>query len=579
MDLSSAEAKSLRFEALHRIGVALSKEHDRDRLVESILLEAKRLCLADGGTLYLVDEPGRELDFAMIHTDSLQIAQGGSTGNPINLPSIPLFLPSDSPNANAPNRSSLPNRSNVATRAYHDRTPVHVPDAYVAGGIKGIDLSGTHAFDKRNNYRSVSLFAVPLSNSQGNVIAVLQLINATDAETGEVVPFHPELERTVIALAAQAGIALDNQALLDGQRTLLEAFIKLIAAAIDAKSPYTGDHCERVPVLAEMFTRVLCDASEGPFASFSLTEEEWRELRVAAWLHDCGKVTTPTHVMDKATKLETIFDRIALVEARFEVLKREAELDYYRKRDAGVAETEAKADRDQRLEQLSADLHFLKQANIGGEFLSPEARQRIMDIGHQKLVLDGKEQPVLDEEMLGNLTVARGTLTEAERVTINGHMVQTIRMLESLPFPKGLTRVPEYAGGHHERMDGKGYPKGIYAGDMSIPARVLAIADVFEALTAADRPYKKGKTLSESMRIMGFMKKGNHLDPVLFDEFVRSKVYLEYAHKHLAPHQIDAVDEQALLAIQPDAFTLPPREERDLRWRDFLPEYKRLLAI
>jgi hypothetical protein len=281
--------------------------------------------------------------------------------------------------------------------------------------------------------------------------------------------------------------------------------------------------------------------------------------------------------MDKATKLETIFDRIALVEARFEVLRREAELDYYRQRDAGLPEAEARHQREQLVAQLDSELAFLKQANIGGEFLSPEARQRISDIGKRTLTLGGRVQPVLDDEMLANLTIARGTLTETERVTINGHMVQTIRMLESLPFPEDLARVPEYAGGHHERMDGKGYPKGLFAGDMSIPARVLAIADVFEALTAADRPYKKGKTLSESMRIMGQMKKGNHLDPELFDEFVRSKVYLDYAHAHLAPYQIDDVDEASLLAIKAEPFVLPSKDVRDLRWLDFLPEYKRLL--
>ncbi|HEX2732845.1 MAG TPA: HD domain-containing phosphohydrolase [Polyangiaceae bacterium] len=566
-DLSSAEAKSIRFEALHRIGVALSKERDRDRLVESILLEAKHLCNADGGTLYLVDKPGRELDFAMIHSDSLKIAQGGSTGNPINLPSIPLFLSGDTPN-----------RNNVATRAYHDQVPVHVPDAYAPGVTKGIDLSGTHAFDRRNNYRSVSLLAIPLSNSQGSVIAVLQLINATDPNTGQVTPFHPELERTVIALAAQAGIALDNQALLAAHRELLDSFIKLIAAAIDAKSPYTGDHCERVPVLAEMFTRALCEVQEGPFAGFKLTDEEWRELRVAAWLHDCGKVTTPTHVMDKATKLETISDRILVVEARYEVLARDAELDYFRAISAGRPEHEASLALETTRKQLSSELTFLRGANIGGEFLSPEARARIQEIGARTIVLDGKPQPLLDQDMVKNLSIARGTLTEDERVTINGHMVQTIRMLEALPFPAELARVPEYAGGHHERMDGKGYPKGLFAGDMSIPARVLAIADVFEALTAADRPYKKGKTLSESMRIMGQMKKANHLDPELFDEFVRSKVYLKYAEAHCAKEQIDSVDEAALLAIRPEPYTLPEREIRDARRRDFLPEYKRLLG-
>ncbi len=561
-DLSSAEAKSMRFEALHRIGVALSKEKDRDKLVESILLEAKRMCLADGGTLYLVDRKSNELDFAMIHSDSLGIAQGGTTGNPIGLPSIPLF-----------DERGQANLKNVATRAYHDRAPVHIPDAYCA---QGFDLSGTHAFDRRNNYRSVSLLAIPLHNSQGKVLAVLQLINATDEESGNVIPFHPELQRTVIALAAQAGIALDNQELLEGQRKLLEAFIKLLAEAIDAKSPYTGDHCERVPVLAEMFVERLCAAKQGPFAGFELTEAEWRELRIAAWLHDCGKVTTPVHVMDKGTKLETIFDRIAMVEARFEVLKRDAEIRHLRAIADGADAATAQQSLTNEVRALNEEMEFLRQANVGGEFLEPADKERIREIARRKYIQNGQEQPLLGEELVENLCISRGTLTQEERLIINGHMVQTIRMLERLPLPDDLQRVPEYAGGHHEKMDGRGYPKGLYAGDMSIPARALAIADVFEALTASDRPYKKGKPLSVSLKIMGHMKRENHLDPDLFDEFVRSKVYLAYARRFLSEQQIDEVDEASLLAIAPEPFELPPREERMKRWEGFLPDYEAL---
>ncbi len=561
-DLSSPEAKSIRFEALHRIGVALSKEHDRDRLVESILLEAKRMCDADGGTLYLVDRPNRELDFTMIHSDSLGIAQGGSTGNPIALPSIPLF-----------DADGGPNLSNVATHAYHGGKLVHIPDAYA---VTDFDLSGTRSFDARNNYRSVSLLAIPMHNSQGSVIGVLQLINARDDETGQVVPFHPELQRTVIALAAQAGIALDNQELLQGQRTLLDAFIRLLAEAIDAKSPYTGGHCERVPVLAEMFIRSLCDAKQGPFAGFNLNEDEWRELRVGCWLHDCGKVTTPVHVMDKATKLETIFDRIEVVKARFEVLKRDAKIAYYEQLDSGVPKEQATATLSGRLSQLDDDLAFLQRSNVGGEFLSPDDQARIRAIAAQNFETGGRVEPLLDADLTENLCISRGTLTERERLVINGHMVQTVRMLERLPFPEDLKRVPEYAGGHHEKMDGTGYPKGLFAGDMSIPARVLAIADVFEALTASDRPYKSGKPLSVTLQIMGHMKRHNHLDPALFDEFLRSGVYKQYARRFLTEDQIDDVDVDALLAIEPTPFELPEKSVRDARWSGFRQEYEEL---
>lgn len=557
MDLTSPEAKSQRFELLHRIGVSLAKEHDRNRLVETILLESKRLCNADGGTLYLVENAA--LQFAMIHNDSLGVGQGGTTGNPIGLAPIPLF-----------DAAGVPNLRNIATRAYHDKQTTHVPDSYNAPGF---DMRGARAFDVEHDYRTVSLLAIPLLSSKQSVLAVLQLINARDPETGESIPFHPELVRTVNALAAQAGIELDNQELLEGQRNLLESFIKLIAGAIDAKSPYTGGHCERVPVLAEMIARSLCDATDGPFQSFQLNDDEWRELRVGAWLHDCGKVTTPIHIMDKATKLEAICDRLELVKARYGVLQAQAETAYFRAVAAGANPAEAAATRDATLLAYDEELKFLARVNVGGEFLGEADHQRIAKLAERQVSSLGGTEPLLDADMVKNLQISRGTLTEEERLIINGHMVQTIRMLEKLPFPEDLKRVPEYAGGHHERMDGKGYPKGLFAGDMSIPARALAIADVFEALTASDRPYKKGKTLSESFAIMAKMKEGNHLDPDLLDHFVRSRVYLTFAQQFLSAEQVDEVDIQQVLDAKPRPFVLPDKAVRDERWRDFLPEY------
>jgi HD-GYP domain-containing protein (c-di-GMP phosphodiesterase class II) len=562
MDQDSPDSRLHRFELLHRIGLSLASEHDRDRLVETILLEAKQLCNADGGTLYLAD--GDELHFAMIHSDSLGIRQGGSTGNPVGVPPIRLF--EDSPFEGA----GAPNRKNIATCAFHEKQAIHVPDAYAPGPF---DLSGAHEFDRTRGYRTVSLLAIPLLSAQASVLGVLQLINARNA-AGQPIPFHYELRRTVSALAAQAGVALDNQALLEAQRDLLQSFIKIIAEAIDAKSPYTGSHCERVPVLAEMIVRSLCDAKEGPFAEFQLSGEEWRELRVAAWLHDCGKVTTPVHVMDKATKLETIFDRIAVVEARFEVLRRDAETDYLRALLAGEDNASALSVRDAKLARIAADLEFIKHVNIGGEFLDDAAKQRIQALGQIAVTIAGEVRPLLSADEVKNLSISRGTLTEEERLVINGHMVQTLKMLQKLPFPSDLSRVPEYACGHHERMDGKGYPRGLFAGDMSIPARALAIADVFEALTAADRPYKKGKTLSESVAIMARMKEQNHLDPQLLDHFVKERVYAPYAEQFLAPEQRDEVDPNVVLQAAPRPFQLPPENVRRERWRDVLPEYR-----
>lgn len=569
MDLSEtaaegplAQQRLERLELLHRIGIALSAEKNRDRLLELILHEAEQFCHAEGGTLYLRTEE-QELSFAIVHNESLHISWGGTSPHPVDFPPLPLFHPD----------TGQPNLSNVASYAVHEKRPVHVADAY---STPGFDFTGTHRFDRANSYKSTSLFTIPLVNSEDWVIGVIQLVNARDPKTGAVCPFSEEQQHIVLALASQAALALDNQLLLEAQKELLESFIKLIAAAIDSKSPYTGGHCERVPLLTEMLLQAACQTEEGSLRDFSLTDEEWYEARIAAWLHDCGKITTPVHIMDKATKLETITDRMETVRLRFQLLQRDALITRLQAEQAGVPAEQAEARYQATCAQLQEDLAFLEQSNHGGEFLSPVDQARIQQIGARTYQEGEQTHPLLTEEERAQLSISRGTLTEKERLLINGHMVETIRMLEALPFPRHLQRVPEYAGGHHERMDGQGYPKGLYAGDMSIPARALAIADVFEALTASDRPYKTAKSLSESMRIMGYMKRDNHLDPELFDLFVTSGVYKKYAEQFLSPELIDAVDEAALLAIQPRPYTLPPAEERKQRWQGFLPQYEAL---
>jgi len=547
---------------LHRTGLALSSERNKDRLLETILVEAQGVCHADGGTLYLRNERD-ELCFAILRNDSLGLRLGGTTGNAVNLPPIPTIDP----------KSGQPNHHNVASFAASVKLSVNIPDAYAADGF---DFSGVRAFDERHGYRSRSFLTIPLQNSEGLVLGVLQLINARRAATNQVVPFRHEDQLIVEAFASQAGIAIDNSNLLDGQRDLLEAFIRMIAGAIDAKSPYTGAHCERVPVLTEMLMRSLCEANSGPFAGFNLSEEEWYELRIAAWLHDCGKVVTPTHLMDKATKLECIYNRVHAIRTRFELLKRDAQIAFLEAAIGRPPEQRAllEAAHLSHLAELDAELELIERSNIGGEFLSQEEQGRIRSISERSYLERGQRVPLLSQEEVENLCISRGTLTADERLVINGHMVQTVRMLEAMPFPRHLRRVPEYAGGHHERMDGRGYPKGLFAGDMSVPARVLAIADVFEALTATDRPYKPGKKLSETMRIMANMKRDNHLDPDLLDHFVKSGIYRRYAERFLSIELIDAVDEAGILNTKPKPFVLPPEEERRERFQDFLPEYR-----
>ena len=529
-----------RLEQLNAIGAALSKERDINRLLESILIAAKTITHADGGTLYRMTDDGRALRFEILRTDSLHIAMGGTTGNAINFPNLPLI-----------NDKGEANDSMVAAyAAIHDKT-VNIADAYTEAGF---DFSGTRSFDARTGYRSQSFLTVPMKNHEGEIIGVLQLINTLDPHTREVTTFSSADQSLAESLASQAAIALTNRLLITQLEELFEAFISLINLAIDEKSPYTGGHCQRVPALTMMLAEAADATQEGPLASFKMDERDRYELKIAGLLHDCGKVTTPVHVVDKATKLQTLFDRIQLIDTRFEVLKRDAELDALRKQLAlrenvnpGAEDRIWHAYQDE-VRALDADREFLRKANVGGEAMKDEDLQRVRDIGSGRKWrnVDAIETEFLTADEVVNLTIRAGTLTLKERDVINHHIVATIKMLEQRPWPKHLTRVPEYAGGHHERMDGKGYPKGLTRDQMSVQARMMGIADIFEALTARDRPYKHGMKLSQAMGIMANFKKGGHIDPDLFDVFVKQGVYRRYAEQFLDPGQIDEVDEAAL---------------------------------
>ncbi len=525
---------------LSEVGIALSAERDSVQLMELILRSAKELTNADGGTLYTRNK--NELVFEIMLTDSLGTYLGGASGSEVGLPNIRLY-----------DANGAPNLRMVAARAAVTGVTVNIPDAY---GATGYDLSGTRAFDERTGYRSKSFLSVPMRNHEDEVIGVLQLINAKD-ESGKVIEFSLEHQEFVESLASQAAIAMSNSRLLDEQRKLFEAFIELIAGAIDDKSPYTGNHCRRVPELTLMLADTAAATDEGPLKDFTMSEEDRYELKIAGWLHDCGKVTTPEHVVDKSTKLETIFDRIKLVSTRFEVLKRDARVRMLERvlSENGISipdQGETAREYESQIQQLDKDLEFLRHANIGAESMSEQDMNRVRKIGRYRWINEeGEEASFLSEDEVNNLTVRYGTLTKEERDIINNHIVATIKMLESLPYPKYLQRVPEFAGGHHERMDGKGYPRGLKREEMSIQARAMGIADVFEALTAGDRPYKKAMKLSEALRILGRMKMKNHVDPDLFDVFIREKVYLDYARRFLDPDQIDQVDHSQIPGYGP----------------------------
>jgi HD-GYP domain-containing protein (c-di-GMP phosphodiesterase class II) len=536
--MTSAPNLSDRLKELNEIGIALSQPHD----INSLLEAAKRITHADAGTLYLHEPAQKVLRFEILRNDSLNIAMGGTSGVPITF--YPIHLYDDAGQAN---------HAMVVSHSALSGETVNIPDAYTAAGY---DFSGTQKFDRKTGYRSQSFLAVPMRNHEAEVIGVLQLINAQDRDDGGIVPFSVDDQQLLESLASQAAIALTNRRLIAQMEELFESFIKLINTALDDKSAYTGGHCERVPVLTMMLADAVNRTTVGPLKDFVMTDKDRYELKIAGLLHDCGKITTPVHVVDKATKLHTLVDRIELIDERFEVLKRDSEIVMlkklgFRTQDSGKEEAAIRAAHEARIRQLDEDREFLRYCNIGSEAMPAEEQQRVREIGKYRWRnAHGVEADFLTEDEVENLTVRAGTLTAAEREIINHHIVVTIKMLEALPWPNHLKKVPEYAGGHHERMDGKGYPRGLTREQMSVQARVMGIADIFEALTAKDRPYKKGKTLTESLTILGKFKLNGHIDPDLFDVFIREKVYLAYARQFLSEEQIDEVDLARIPGVQ-----------------------------
>ena len=551
-----------------QLSTSLSSETSFPRLLVRLLTEMQQLTGATGCMLYLSDSGNKTLDLAgLCWNGEVQEQTPIHSIGTLNQPKHPLF-------------QSLQGV---------ELEPVALVTSELQILFPYIEESDT----------PLTFWPIALKNRDGQLLGTLVFLIDERKKS-----LTPQRMAFVNALSSTAAVALTTQRLLEEQRNLLEAFIQLIAGAIDAKSPYTGGHCQRVPELTKMLAEAACEAKEGPFQHFSLDEKQWEAIHIAAWLHDCGKVTTPEFVVDKATKLETLCDRIHEVRMRFEVLKRDAEIAYWQARLHGGDEATLQATLQQQWQQLDEEFAFIARCNEGGEFMATEDIARLQQIAGrtwQRTLSDrigisqdelarkqrAAESPLpVTEPLLAdrpdhlftrsnrdrlapdnpwgfqvntpeylynrgelyNLAIRRGTLTDEERYKINEHMIQTIIMLEKLPFPANLKQVPEIAGGHHEKMDGTGYPKRLKRDEMSIPARMMAIADIFEALTAGDRPYKKAKSLSEAIRIMGFMQQDHHIDPELFALFLRSGVYLRYAKRYMSPELIDEVDISPYLA-------------------------------
>ncbi|RUQ41146.1 MAG: GAF domain-containing protein [Candidatus Competibacteraceae bacterium] len=522
-------------EQLNRIGIALSRERDTPKLMEVLLETAISLISVDGGTLYRLDEDTCELHFVVLQNRSLQLRMGGASGNAIPFPPIPLY-----------DAAGQPNTSMVVTYAVLHDTTVVIDDAYSESHF---DFSGTRRFDQRTGYHSHAFLTVPMKDHTGRIIGVFQLINALDPDSGQLRHFSAADRQLAESLASQAAIALTNQRLILQLQQFFEGLIEMINIAIDHKSAHTGGHCQRVPALTMMIAEAARNCAHGPLAQFQPSDAELYEIKIAGLLHDCGKIVTPVHLVDKSTKLETLFDRIHLLDTRFEVLKRDAEIAWLRETLAASARGDHAAlpVLEQRyrdtLATLDEEREHLRHCNIGGETLDSAAQQRIMQIARRRWTgPDGQERDLLDADEIANLCIERGTLNPEERRIIEEHVVLTLRLLNSLPWPRNLRNVPEYAACHHEKLDGSGYHRGLDASNLPLPARIIGLADIFEALTARDRPYKPGKPLSEVLQILGRMAEKRHIDPDLFDLFVRNGLWLDYARQYLPPEQIDTVD-------------------------------------
>jgi len=514
------------------ISIRLTTEKNSSKLLDEILQVVMSIANSDAGSIYSIT-PNKQLKFETVINKSLNLYLGGTLGSPVDFPNIDLFI------------DGKPNDTAIVAHSANSGEVINIPDVYDA---LPFDMSAARKMDARTGYRSESMLTIPLKDHEDDIIGVIQLINVKDAQNKNI-PFSEELVTLIRSFASLGAISLTNSTLVKDMEVLFSTFAEAIAMAIDEKSPHTGGHCKRVPALTLMLADAVHKIDKGPLADFIMSPEDRHELSVAGWLHDCGKIATPDHIMEKSTKLETIFDRIEFIDAKFEIISRDLELSYQQqivsaiKQNKSVEVLQFERLLETELKQLALDRALLQRVNIGGEFLGEEEQAHILRISKQySLKINGEETHLLTDDEVENLMIRRGTLTQGEREIMKRHMDITKNILDILPFPKHLSNVAEYALGHHEKLDGTGYPRGLTKEQMSVPARLMAITDIFEALSAVDRPYKKAKPVSECLNILGNMVSNNHLDPDIFAIFIESEVYKNYINEYANPEQLDEVD-------------------------------------
>mgnify|MGYP000203357051 FL=1 len=499
------------------IGRALSGVHDLNTLLEMIVDQARNFTNADAGTLYIVED--NTLRFQIVQNDSLKIRMGGKSGESIPFPPVEL------------------KESNVSAFVALKGVSVNIPDVYHTDLF---DFTGPKKFDDSTGYRSKSMLVVPMRNHENDIIGVLQLLNATNPISNEVIAFSQDYENLSESLASQAAVSITNAKLIANMTELFEAFVKVMATAIDEKSPVTGGHIRRVADLTLTMAEVIHDIDEGHFKDKTFSPDQMYELRIAAYMHDIGKVTSPVEIVEKAKKLQTIFDRIQYVRLRMAYISQKIELEGQEAKikilQNGSSPEKLNSIEKETLEKLieiEEILKFINKCNEPGEFLDDEILVRLKEVSEKTYIDDaGEQQPFLTADELVNLSIRRGSITEKERRKMQDHAAVTLKMLKQIPFTKKLKNIPDFAGAHHEFLNGKGYPLGLKGDEISFEGRLMAVTDIAEALTASDRPYKKAMPLETVYRILRSMVEGEELDPNLVELFIEKEVYKIYLKKH-----------------------------------------------
>lgn len=492
-------------EQLLNIGIALSTEKDHNRLLEMIVSEARLITRADAGTLYLRDDDF--LKFKIIQNQTMNVYQGGK-GEPINLPPVPL------------------KENNVSSYVALTHRSVNIPDVYTNNNF---DFTGPKDYDRITGYRTVSMLVIPLENHENEIIGVLQLINSMN-ENGEPMAFPAYFEKVVSSLASQAAVALTNIGLIDEIENLFRSFVEVMAAAIDARTPYNAHHTRRVALLAQEMARAVNDADQGAWSKEYFDDDRMTQLVMAGWLHDIGKIATPLTVMNKASRAE---GRLELILQRFDYIKTCMEADYLKEKllasrpeCSNSNQMKIETYRREQLNLIEEARELVIKADNPSTFVNRDIADRLSELASLTYIDgSGRECPWLTKDELAALSTSRGTLTEEERKVMEEHVLVTQRMLEKIPFTHKLKDVPYFASIHHEHLDGKGYPFGLKGDQIPLEGRILALVDIFDALTASDRPYKEAMPLEQALKILDFMVKKGELDQDLYHIFCSSRVW------------------------------------------------------